>query len=124
MISGFVLRNGQNGTDDLTATGRTTIPLWAQRAYNGDAECISAARRSTPRIRSAAISRTTTISATSATTLGTHFDLNEYNVRYCVTPEFPGGHLGLFHLHRGRRHAGVPVSSRAQLLRQPDRRRR
>ena len=27
---------------------------------------------------------------------GTHFDLNEHNVRYCVTPEFPGGTWAYF----------------------------
>ena len=29
MISGYALRNGQNGTDNLTVTGRSTIPAWA-----------------------------------------------------------------------------------------------
>jgi hypothetical protein len=28
--------------------------------------------------------------------LGTDFDLNEFNVRYCVTPEFPGGTYAYF----------------------------
>src|SRR2546423_2021263 len=34
MVSGFVLRNGQNGTQNLTAVGRTNIPPWAARLYN------------------------------------------------------------------------------------------
>ena len=29
-------------------------------------------------------------------TLGVDFDLNEYNVRYCVTPEFAGGTWAYF----------------------------
>src|ERR1041385_5265366 len=33
MVSGFQLRNGQNGTDNLATTGRTTIPVWAARMY-------------------------------------------------------------------------------------------
>ena len=33
MVSGYVLRNGQYGTSNLTANGRTTIPQWAVRAY-------------------------------------------------------------------------------------------
>ncbi|MEY4385451.1 MAG: hypothetical protein RLY20_734 [Verrucomicrobiota bacterium] len=32
MISGYVLRNGANGNDNLTTTGRTAIPAWALRA--------------------------------------------------------------------------------------------
>ena len=34
MVSGFVLRNGQNGTTNLTTAGRGTLPAWAARAYN------------------------------------------------------------------------------------------
>ena len=34
MTSGFVLRNGQNGTTNLAATGRTTLPAWAARVQN------------------------------------------------------------------------------------------
>ena len=35
MVSGYVLRNGQNGTDNLSTNGaaRTTIPAWAERLY-------------------------------------------------------------------------------------------
>src|SRR5262249_43679844 len=34
MISGFVRRNGDNGTANLATTGRMTLPAWAGRAYN------------------------------------------------------------------------------------------
>src|SRR6185436_3238588 len=34
MVSGFVLRNGQNGTQNLAVTGRTNLPPWAVRLYN------------------------------------------------------------------------------------------
>ena len=34
MVSGFVIRDGNNGTQNLTAVGRTNLPAWAVRAYN------------------------------------------------------------------------------------------
>lgn len=94
MISGFTIRNGQSGTANLTTTGRTAIPLWASRAYG------SSVNQSGP-----AVSTTYPLGryledndylGDLGFTLGTHFDLNEYNVRYCVTPEFPGGTWAYF----------------------------
>lgn len=98
MISGYVPRNGTNGTTNLSATGRTTIPAWAARAQN----------------RAAALAATLYGPAVGTTyplgnyiedydylgdlgkTQGTDFDLNEYNVRFCVTPEFPAGTYAYF----------------------------
>jgi hypothetical protein len=98
MISGFVLRDGQNGTTNLPVAGRTTLPAWAGRAY----------------------SRSTTLGAgeygpaVSAQYLlgryvedndylgdlgrmqGVDFDLDEYNGRFCRTPEFPDGTYAYF----------------------------
>jgi hypothetical protein len=101
MISGYVLRNGASGTVNLATTGRATLPAWAGRAYN----------------------RTTTLAAADygpavgshgsqyplgryledneyqgdlGRTQGTDFDLDEYNGRYCVTPEFPNGTYAYF----------------------------
>lgn len=93
MISGYVLRNGDNGTTNLAITGRTTLPAWAQRIQ-------TVAFRSGP-----------TVSTNYALghyledydylgdrgyTAGVQFDLNEYNVRWCVTPEFPSGTWAYF----------------------------
>jgi hypothetical protein len=98
MVSGFVIRDGNNGTQNQTSTGRTNLPLWAARAYN----------------RSATLASTEYGPAVSGTyplgryiedndylgdlgkTLGVDFDLNEYNARYCVTPEFPNGTWAYF----------------------------
>ncbi|HKQ37917.1 MAG TPA: YHYH protein [Verrucomicrobiae bacterium] len=98
MVAGFVPRNGQNGTANLAAIGRTTLPAWAARAYN----------------------RSTTLAATEygpgvsaqyplgryledndflgdlGRAQGTDFDLDEYNGRFCVTPEFPAGTYAYF----------------------------
>jgi hypothetical protein len=98
MVSGFVPRNGANGTLNLTNSGRTTLPAWAGRAYN----------------------RTTTLAPNEygpnvSTTYplgryledndylgdlgkiqGIDFDLDEYNGRFCLTPEFPSGTYAYF----------------------------
>ena len=101
MLSGFVLRNGDNGTDNLTNTARATIPAWATRLYN-----VAAAQPGPALSTTYPIARymedyaylgdllNTNTSATNV--LGVDFDLNEYNVRYCVTPEFPGGTYAYF----------------------------
>ena len=94
MVSGFVPRNSQFGTDDLAAAGRNTIPQWAVRAYN--------------------VSSNQTGPSVSTTYphghyledndyLGEHdyaqgvdFDLNQYNARWCGAPEFPNGTWAYF----------------------------
>jgi hypothetical protein len=93
MESGFVLRDGTNGTTNLTLTGRTTLPPWAQR------------------IQTATFKNGPVVNATyllghyiedfdylgdHGFTVGVDFDLNEQNVRWCVTPEFPSGTYAYF----------------------------
>lgn len=98
MIPGYVKRDGANGTTNLAATGRTTLPAWAARAQN----------------RSATLPSTVSGPAVGSTfplgnyledydylgdlgkTQGSDFDLNESNVRFCVTPEFPNGTWAYF----------------------------
>ena len=93
LVSGFVLRNGSYGTTNLTSTGRTTLPPWAQR------------------IQTVTFKNGPAVSATYALghyiedfdylgdhgyTHGVDFDLNEQNVRWCVTPEYPSGTYAYF----------------------------
>ncbi len=100
MASGFVLRNGQNGTDNLTNTARATLPAWMLRNNNNTAAAGPAVSATYPLGRynqDNAYLGDLTNSATGAKYIsGTDFDLNEYNVRYCVTPEFPGGTWAYF----------------------------
>jgi arylsulfatase A-like enzyme len=90
MVSGFALRS--------TMTTRTTLPAWAARLQG----------------RAAALPTNQQGPAVSANfllghyiedfdylgdlgfTLGTHFDLNEQNVRFCVSPEYPAGTWAYF----------------------------
>jgi len=93
MVSGFILRNGGNGTTNLTSTGRITLPAWALR------------------IQTVNLKNGPAVNATYALghyiedfdylgdrgfTHGVDFDLNEQNVRWGVTPEYPSGTYAYF----------------------------
>ena len=93
MVSGYVLRNGSYGTTNLASTGRTTLPAWAQRIQ-------TVTFKSGP-----AVSTTYALGhyiedfdylGDRGYTLGVNFDLNEQNVRWCVTPEYPFGTWAYF----------------------------
>jgi len=94
MISGYVLRDGNYGTANLNTAGRRTLPLWAQ-----------AAQTNKPFKNGPDVSTTYELGhyAEDYDYLGDHgytqgvdFDLNKYNARYCVTPEFPNGTWAYF----------------------------
>ncbi len=99
MVSGYQMRDGTNGSTNLSTAGRTSLPLWITRN--------EAARTAplTTNQHGPVVNATYTIGhyiedydykGDRGMTLGTHFDLNEYNVRWCVTPEFPGGTWAYF----------------------------
>jgi len=127
MVSGFALRDGRNGTDDLAQSGRTTLPAWDAREHR----------------RSTALPSTQTGPSVGGRyplghyiedyaylgdcgkMLGKDFDLDECNGRWCVTPEFPNGTYAYFTTidaagkpvypyNMGRRYHGNPVG---QLMR-------
>jgi len=95
MISGYVLRTGQYGTSNLTANGRTTIPQWAVRLFN-----VTSNQTGPTVSTSYPLGRY----MEDNDYLGDHgyvpgtntFDLDEFNGRWCVTPEFPGGTYAYF----------------------------
>ncbi len=95
MISGFVLRNGTFGTSNLTANGRKTIPAWSARLFNVVSNQVG------PNVgTSFPLGRY----MEDNDYLGDHgiapgtntYDLDEYNGRWCVTPEFPQGTYAYF----------------------------
>ncbi|HEV2695162.1 MAG TPA: YHYH protein [Verrucomicrobiae bacterium] len=121
MVSGFVIRNGENNTDNLIRTGRQTLPAWEARENN----------------RSVALQSTETGPAVNETyplghyiedyaylgdtgqVMGRNFDLDELNGRWCVTPEYPQGTYAYFTTidaagkpaypyNMGRRYHGYP----------------
>jgi YHYH protein len=105
MISGFVIRNGQFGTSNLTAHGRTTIPAWATRLY-GVASNILAGPTVSTSFPLGRYMEDNDYLGDHGYKQGVDFDLDEYNGRYCVTPEFPGGTYAYFVAINSN---GVPV---------------
>jgi hypothetical protein len=106
MISGYVFRDGTYGTTNLTATGRTSLPLWAQAAQSKTTLTSSQ--------YGPAVNGTYPLGhfsedydylgdlgfiQSATNTVGnytTSYDLNKYNARYCVTPEYPNGTWAYF----------------------------
>jgi hypothetical protein len=98
MISGYIKRDGTAGSTNLNLAGRTTLPSWAATAQG----------------RNAALTSTQFGPAVNATyplghyiedydylgnlgrTQGADFDLDLYNGRFCVTPEYPNGTYAYF----------------------------
>ena len=94
MISGYVLRNGQYGTDNLPVTGRNTIPQWAVRLFN-----VSSNQTGAPFTgihTNGCYMEDNDYLGDHGYVQGKDFDLDEYNGRFCVTPEFPGGTYAYF----------------------------
>ena len=93
MITGFVARDGNYGTTNLAATGRTTLPAWAQRIQ-------TVAFKNGPAVGANYLLghyiEDYDYLGDRGYTQGVHFDLNEQNVRWCVTPEFPSGTWAYF----------------------------
>ena len=93
MVSGFALRDGTNGTTNLTTAGRTSLPPWATRTQ-------AVAFKSGPAVNATYLLghyiEDFDYLGDRGFTIGTDFDLNEQNVRFCVTPEFPTGTWAYF----------------------------
>ncbi len=98
MVSGFVSRDGTNGTTNLAATGRTTLPAWAARVQARSA--MLATNQYGPAVGTGFLLghyiEDFDYLGDLGYTQGTHFDLNEQNVRFCVTPEYPAGTWAYF----------------------------
>jgi hypothetical protein len=94
MVSGYVIRNGQYGTSNLTANGRSTIPQWAVRLFNVSSNQTGpAVSTSYPLGR---YMEDNDYLGDHGYTQGIDFDLDEYNGRWCVTPDFPKGTYAYF----------------------------
>jgi len=95
MVSGYVIRNGSYGTSNLTANGRTTIPQWAVRLFNVASNIVAGPAVSTSYPLGRYMEDNDYL-GDHGYTQGVDFDLDEYNGRWCVTPEFPGGTYAYF----------------------------
>lgn len=101
MVSGYVIRNGEDGTSNLTLYGRTTIPQWAVRLDGvGSNQPGPNVSTSYPlgRYMEDNDYLGDNINPNTGTNYqqGVDFDLDQYNGRWCVTPEFPNGTYAYF----------------------------
>jgi len=99
MVSGFVKRDGTHGTGNLASTGRSSLPNWAVAAQGRAGTALSAAQQG-PLVST---QRPLGYYQEDYDYLGDHgytqgidFDLNVYNARYCVTPDYPQGTWAYF----------------------------
>ena len=93
MVSGFVVRNGNNGTTDLANTSRLTLPPWAVRIQTATYKNGPAVG---PNYLLGHFIEDFDYLGDHSYAQGVNFDLNEQNVRWCVTPEFPAGTYAYF----------------------------
>ncbi|HVS50888.1 MAG TPA: immunoglobulin domain-containing protein [Opitutaceae bacterium] len=107
MVSGFVKRDGTNGTDNLATTGRVKLPVWAA-SVQGRSQTLSSSQygpSTTATYALGPVNKTCSIGTFAedyeylgdlGKTQGVDFDLNRQNVRFCVTPEYPSGTYAYF----------------------------
>jgi hypothetical protein len=130
MISGYVLRNGKYGSDNLTNTLRANLPAWAQRLYGtNSAGPTDLTTYPVGRYMEdySWLGDLTNSDTGQKYVAGTNtFDLDEYNCRWCVTPEFPGGTYAyfvsinstgtpVFPYNIGRGYLGTPTGGNASI---------
>jgi hypothetical protein len=98
MVSGFQKRNGTNSTTALQTTGRKTLPAWAARVHTPYHTNTLALNQQGPNV---SLARPLGYYCEDFEWLGdvgvtTGYDLDQYNGRTCVTPEYPGGTYAYF----------------------------
>ena len=116
MISGYQLRDGTNGSLNLDSYGRSKLPVWAAAAQGISADLTSgqsgpATNYTTTGLTytlghyaedyaylgdSADFSGNVYVQGSRSNPNGVFYDLNKYNVRFCVTPEYPNGTWAYF----------------------------
>ena len=98
MISGYQRRDGTNGSTNLSTTGRTTLPSWAGIAQ-GRGLTLATNQYGPPVSANQVLGHYIEdydYKGDRGMTLGSDFDLDLYNGRMCVTPEYPGGTYAYF----------------------------
>jgi len=105
MISGYQLRDGTNGTTNLNTTGRETLPGWALTSQGRSSQITSGQYGPSVNTTYALghYAEDYDYLGDLSYTQGSHFnsgsvffDLNEYNTRYCITPDYPNGTWAYF----------------------------
>ena len=93
MKSGYQKRDGTNGSTNLASTGRRSLPKWANTLQARD--LVLSSNEYGPNVSTTYILghyiEDYAYMGDLGLNKGTDFDLDQYNGRYCVTPEFPDG---------------------------------
>jgi len=93
LSSGYQKRDGSNGSTNLSRTGRTSLPDWANRLQGRSTTL--ATNQYGPAVNTTYILghylEDYAYKGDLGLSQGADFDLDEYNGRFCVTPEFPEG---------------------------------
>ena len=93
MISGYQKRDGTNGSTNLSSTGRRSLPKWANTLQGRD--LVLSSIEYGPNVSTTYILghylEDYAYKGNLGLDQGSDFDLDQYNGRYCVTPEFPDG---------------------------------
>jgi hypothetical protein len=98
MVSGYVLRNGQYGSQNLAnnSIGRTNLPQWAVRLYGVASNAAAGPLVSTTYPLGRYMEDYDWLGDLNIAAGTNTYDLDEYNGRWCVTPEFPNGTYAYF----------------------------
>lgn len=98
MVSGYVLRNGQFGSQNLANNniGRTNMPQWAVRLYGVASNTAAGPLVSGTYPLGRYMEDYDWLGDLGIVAATNTYDLDEYNGRWCVTPEFPGGTYAYF----------------------------
>ena len=93
LSSGYQKRDGSNGSTNLSRTGRTSLPDWTNRLQGRSTTL--ATNQYGPAVNTTYILghylEDYAYKGDLGLSQGVDFDLDEYNGRFCVTPEFPEG---------------------------------
>ena len=132
MVSGFILRDGANGADNLRQTGRHSWPKWAAREFGRPATL--SPNQFGPNVTAmyplGHYIEDYAYLGDSEKSKRHHWDLDELNGRWCVTPEFPNGTYAYFTTidaaampvypyNMGRRYHGVPAGRLVRAISEP-----
>ena len=93
LTSGYQKRDGSNGSTNLNLTGRTSLPAWANHLQGRNASL--AATQYGPDVSGSYILghylEDYAYKGDLGLLQGSNFDLDQFNGRFCITPEFPDG---------------------------------
>ncbi|MDB6064703.1 MAG: hypothetical protein JWR26_911 [Pedosphaera sp.] len=98
MVSGYVLRNGANGTTDLSSAGRHTLAAWSATLH-GLSQTLTSGQYGPNVSTTFALGRYVEdfdFLGNLGGIQGSNYDLDIYNGRLCVTPEYPSGTYAYF----------------------------